>query len=137
MTNILCTLTLGLLFLLTACSNDIGTTYDIGGTPPGIQTITATEAHRIMYNTYDFILLDVRTIPEFEERRIEGAILIPYNELAARADIELSDKNTTILIYCQSGRRSAIALSILAELGYTSLYDFGGIINWPFETISN
>ena len=81
-----------------------------------------------------YILLDVRTTGEFNERHIEGAVLIPDNEISDRAAEELPDKNILILVYCRSGRRSEAAARELVDMGYTNVYDFGGIIDWPFET---
>jgi len=118
-----------LLFLFTAC------TRNSAGEISTWQTITAHEAYKMMNELDNYILLDVRTLTEFTEIRINGAILIPDNELRRRAETELPDKNAVILIYCRSGRRSALAAAILAELGYSNLYDFGGIINWSYETI--
>ena len=100
------------------------------------QTITATEALSMMAKSHSFILLDVRTVAEFQERRIDGAILIPYDEIRNRAETELLDKDAIILIYCRSGRRSALAAADLVALGFTNIYDFGGIIDWPYETIN-
>ena len=97
--------------------------------------ISAAEAHKMMQELKDYIILDVRTEKEFKEIRIDKAILIPDFELKQRAKKELTDKNQVILIYCRSGRRSAISAVILAELGYSNVYDFGGIINWPYETV--
>ncbi|MCL2722411.1 MAG: rhodanese-like domain-containing protein [Treponema sp.] len=99
------------------------------------QTISANEAYRMMNELDSYVLLDVRTIQEFTEIRIDGAILIPDYEIRQRAEAELTDKNAVILIYCRTGRRSALSAAILAELGYSNLYDFGGIINWPYETV--
>jgi rhodanese-related sulfurtransferase len=99
--------------------------------------ISAEEARKIMESTDDFILLDVRTDEEFKEKRIDGAILIPNNEIAGRAGLELPEKNAIILIYCRSGRRSAIAAKELVDMGYKRVYDFGGIIDWPYETTSD
>lgn len=98
--------------------------------------ISAEEARRIMESADDFILLDVRTEQEYEEKRIDGATLIPDYEIASRAESELPDKNAVILVYCRSGRRSAGAAKKLADMGYTNIYDFGGIIDWPYETTS-
>jgi len=98
--------------------------------------ITAEEAMKMMQESSSFILLDVRTEDEFMERRIEGAILIPNTEIESRAKDELPDKNELILVYCRSGKRSASAAYALVEMGYTNVYDFGGIIDWPFETVS-
>jgi phage shock protein E len=82
------------------------------------------------------ILLDVRTPDEFITSRIPGSILIPDYELAARAAAELQDKNAQIVIYCRSGNRSRTAANRLLALGYTRVYDLGGIISWPYEKIS-
>jgi len=98
--------------------------------------ITAEEAMKMMQESSDFILLDVRTEEEFRDRRIEGAILIPNTEIELRAKEELPDKKQLILVYCRSGKRSAGAAYALVEMGYTNVYDFGGIIDWPYETVS-
>ena len=97
--------------------------------------ITATQAKEMMAATEEFVLLDVRTPEEFAEGYIEGAILIPHTEIAARAVTELTEKDMLILVYCRSGRRSEEAARALLELGYTNVYDFGGIIDWPYETV--
>lgn len=97
--------------------------------------ITAEEAKTMMDKQEDYILLDVRTQEEFDEGHIEGAILIPDNEIATRAEADLTDKGATILLYCRSGRRSKLAAQALADLGYTGIYEFGGIIDWPYETV--
>ena len=62
---------------------------------------------------------------------------MPYGENKERAETELTDKNQTILVHCRSGRRSAIAAQTLAELGYTDIRDFGGIIDWPYDIETN
>ena len=125
------TLTATLLLILTSCTNI--RTDNSNSNPPSWQTITAQEAYVIMNETDNFILLDVRTESEFQEMRIYGAILIPDFEIKDRAENELPDKNAVILVYCRSGRRSASAAAELVRLGYTNVFDFGGIINWPFE----
>ena len=100
------------------------------------QKISAEEAYRMMQDTEAYILLDVRTEEEFKETRIEGAILIPDYEIGSRAASELPDKSALILVYCRSGRRSANAAHELIEMGCQNVYDFGGIIDWPYDTIS-
>lgn len=76
----------------------------------------------------DTVVLDVRTQEEFEDGHIQGALLLPYDTITAETAEELlSDKTKTILVYCRTGRRSEIAAKALIELGYTSVYDFGGI----------
>ena len=86
--------------------------------------------------TGDYVLLDVRTEAEFNEKRIPGAVLIPDYELTKRAEAELPDKTQVILVYCRSGNRSATAAKALVAMGYNHVYDFGGIIDWPYETTS-
>ena len=98
----------------------------------GQQRIAPETAYQMMQTSNDFILLDVRTVGEFQARHIRGAILIPVNELENRAESELPDKNALIFVYCQAGRRSANAASILAGKGYTRVFDIGGIADWPF-----
>ncbi|MCL2721566.1 MAG: rhodanese-like domain-containing protein [Treponema sp.] len=123
-----------LFFLITACTRC--NADDLNNTGNGWRTINAQEAHRMMNELDSYILLDVRTIQEFAEIRIDGAVLIPDYELKQRAEAELPDKKAVILIYCRSGRRSASSAAVLAELGYSNVNDFGGIINWPYETVN-
>jgi len=122
-----------LILLFTTCSRS--NAEELKNTKPVWQTITAEEAYRMINELTSYILLDVRTPAEFLDIRIEGAVLIPDYELNGRAEAELPDKNAIILIYCRSGRRSAQSAKVLAELGYTNVYDFGGILNWPYETV--
>ena len=113
------------------------TTETTQATEAVYRRISAEDAKEIMESIDDYVLLDVRTNEEYNELRIEGAILIPDYELKARAATELPDKHAVILVYCRSGRRSAEAANVMVGLGYTNVYDFGGIIDWPFETINN
>lgn len=94
------------------------------------------EASEMMASGEPFILLDVRSEAEYKEKRIDGAMLIPVDEIDERAPEELPDKNAVILVYCRSGQRSAAAARDLVQMGYTNVYDFGGIIDWPYETVS-
>ena len=97
--------------------------------------IPAEEAYRRMREDKKAVVLDVRTPEEYKQVRIEGAKLIPVDELASRAPAELPDKEARILIYCQSGARAGRAASILGNMGYTNAVSFGGIINWPYGTV--
>ena len=115
--------------LLTACGqdkeNDQGAVY---------VNITAEEAKQIMDTEEGYIILDVRTQEEYNQGHIPGAIVISHEEIAEKAEEVLPDKNQLILVYCRSGRRSKIAAEDLVELGYTNIKEFGGIIDWPYET---
>ena len=96
--------------------------------------ITAEEAKKIMDSEDGYIILDVRTQEEYDQGHIPGAILIPDSEINLRAEKELTDKDQLLLVYCRSGRRSKLAAEALVELGYTNIKEFGGIIDWPYET---
>ena len=96
--------------------------------------ITQEKAKNIMDTETGYILLDVRTEEEFAEGHIPGAVLIPDYQIGERAEGELTDKSQLILVYCRSGRRSKIAAEKLVNLGYTNVKEFGGIIDWPYET---
>lgn len=96
--------------------------------------ITAEEAKRIMDSEENYIILDTRTQEEYDESRIPGATLIPYDEILEKAEGVLTDKEQLILVYCRSGRRSKLASADLVKLGYTNIKEFGGIIDWPYET---
>ena len=98
------------------------------------QQITAQEAKTIMDSEKDYVIIDARTEEEFSAGHIPNAILIPEYEIADRAATELPDKDMLILVYCRSGRRSKIASEELVKLGYTNVKEFGGIIDWPYET---
>jgi len=104
--------------------------------PASWRTISAEEAMQLMSDTQGFILVDVRTEQEYQEAHIEGAILIPSSDIEALAESMLPDKDATILLYCRSGGRSAGAAATLAGMGYTNIYDFGGIMSWPYGTVS-
>ena len=115
--------------MLTACGqakeNDQGVVY---------VNITAEEAKQIMDSEEGYIILDVRTQEEYDQGHIPGAIVISHEKIEARAEEVLTDKDQLILVYCRSGRRSKIAAETLVELGYTNIKEFGGIIDWPYET---
>ena len=99
------------------------------------EQITPSEAKEIMDAQDDYVILDVRTQEEFDESHIDGAILIPDYEIADKAESILKDKNQLILVYCRSGRRSKLAAEELVKLGYSNVKEFGGIIDWPYETV--
>ena len=114
--------------LLTACGQD--TEKDRGAV---YVNITAEDAKRIMDSEEGYIILDLREQDEYDAGHIPGAILIPYTQIEEKAAAMLPDKAQLILVYCRSGRRSKSAAEALAELGYTNIKEFGGIIDWPYE----
>ena len=101
----------------------------------GGNTISAREAHQRMEQGGSHVLLDVRTPEEYRQVRIKDAKLIPVVEIESRAPVELPDKNIPILVYCHSGARAGSAVRILTSMGYTNVQSFGGIMNWPYNTV--
>ncbi len=78
-------------------------------------------------------LVDVRTPQEFAEGHVPGAVNVPHDEIALRAG-EIGPPSTRVVLYCRSGKRSAIAARTLAGLGYDKVYDLGSFSDWPRET---
>jgi len=99
-----------------------------------IEDITPEEAFALIENNRgnpDFAILDVRTPEEFADGYIEGAINLDYQAENFSGELSKLDKNKTYLVYCRSGKRSAGALNIMAELGFREVYNMtGGIIDW-------
>ncbi|RHO56101.1 rhodanese-like domain-containing protein [Ruminococcaceae bacterium AM07-15] len=114
-----------LLMLLAGCGKST--------TDGSCQQITQ-EAAKEMMDAQEVIILDVREQNEYDSGHIPGAVLLPVGTIdkntAAQA---IPEKDSTVLVYCRSGNRSKTASSVLAELGYTNIYEFGGINTWPYE----
>ena len=95
--------------------------------------INAEKAKEMMDGLEKFVLLDARSEEEFSEGHIPGATVIPHDEIEERAENEIPEKDVPVFVYCRSGRRSKIAAEALISLGYSEVYEFGGIIDWPYE----
>jgi rhodanese-related sulfurtransferase len=100
------------------------------------QTIDAAAAKKMMDSGDPYTLVDVRTPAEYDAGHIKGAKLIPVDEIANRAASELPDKSASILLYCRTGIRAGNAAQTLAGMGYTKVYNFGGIVSWTYGTVS-
>ena len=98
--------------------------------------ISIDEAQRIMREQTGYIILDVRRPDEFAEKHIPDAINVALESIGTAEIPELPDKDQLILVYCRSGRRSKEASQKLVELGYTNIVEFGGILDWTGETVS-
>ena len=146
MRKILCVISAVLCIFLSSCGNNrsVGIIGGADGPTTVIVTekgekamyeqITPQEAKKIMDSDEKYIILDTREQNEYDEGHIPGAILIPYTEIENKAENIILDKNKLILVYCRSGRRSKIAAESLSKIGYTNVKEFGGIIDWPYET---
>ena len=117
--------------VLTGC-----TMNSSSGTDTGADAIRAAEAYQMMQEEDDEIVVDVRTADEYAEAHIPGAILIPNESIGDTEPALLPDKDARIMVYCRSGNRSAQAAAKLVKMGYTNVYDFGGIKDWTYETES-
>ena len=116
------------LILLAGCAAPKGNT--------SYRQMNMTDAISLMESEAGYVILDVRTAEEFQDKHIPGAINIP-NESIGTAEIpELPEKDQLILVYCRSGNRSKQASEKLAALGYTNIVEFGGINSLPGETVS-
>lgn len=98
--------------------------------------ISSEDAKKIIDDDKSIVILDVRTEDEYNSGHIENSILLPVDDLTDKAERVLKDKNQKILIYCRTGNRSNIALKKLNEMGYTNLYDFGGINSWEYGLVN-
>lgn len=101
------------------------------------QSITPADAKAALDVDESIILLDVRTLDEYNVSHIPKSILVPLDSLELEIDNYISDKTQKVFVYCRSGRRSEIAANQLIELGYTNVFDLGGINDWPYDTESN
>ena len=96
-------------------------------------SISMEEAKEVFAAPGNYIILDVRRADEFAEGHIPGAINVANEDIGVKPPSELPDLNQIIFVYCRSGRRSKEASAKLAALGYTNIYEFGGIIDWDGE----
>ena len=100
------------------------------------KSVEQEEAKRIMRENDGYIILDVRREDEFNQAHIPGAICVPNETILNEMPKELPDKEQMILVYCRSGNRSKQAAQKLADMGYKNIIEFGGIMTWTGETVS-
>ena len=98
--------------------------------------ISAADAKARMDSGDTIVILDVRTKEEYDAGHIAGAILVPNETIVDKQPELLPDLDAEILVYCRSGNRSAQAAKKLIAIGYTNVVDFGGIIDWPYEVVT-
>ena len=98
----------------------------------GYKSISQDKAKEMMDNG-NVIILDVREKSEYASGHIKGAVLLPVGTINAdTASGVISSKNSVVLVYCRSGNRSKKASAALDKLGYTNIYEFGGITSWKY-----
>ena len=117
--------------MLTGCTgagNSTNNTY---------RQISMDEAVTMMAEETGYIILDVRRADEFATGHIPGAINVANESIGTDEIPELPDKKQLIMVYCRSGRRSKEAAEKLVKLGYTNIVEFGGILDWKGEIVTD
>ena len=99
--------------------------------------ISMDEAVTMMAQETDYIILDVRRADEFAAGHIPSAINVANESIGTDEIPELPDKKQLIMVYCRSGRRSKEAAEKLVKLGYTNIVEFGGILDWKGEIVTD
>ncbi len=117
------------MFLITGCTGD-------RSNQESYRQISMDEAIAMMEAEAGYIILDVRTVEEYNERHIPNAINVPNEIIGSEEILELPDKEQLIMVYCRSGNRSKQASEKLVALGYINIVEFGGINDWTGETVS-
>jgi rhodanese-related sulfurtransferase len=133
-----------LCLLLCACGNGASSSEGVQSevrtttsAAANYQQITQEKAKKMMQADDGHIIVDVRRQDEYDSGHIPGAIFIPNESIGTEQPKELPDLDQVILIYCRSGRRSKEASQKLADMGYTHIYEFGGIIDWTGEVVTS
>lgn len=128
------------LLAVSACGSDDGPTSpnpdasEQRASPQVLQNVSAREAMDLIQKNKanpGFVILDVRTVEEYQAGHLENAVMLDYYSAGFRRDLDKLDKSRDYLIYCRSGHRSSEALKIMAELGFARIYNLAdGINGW-------
>ncbi len=118
-------------------TSSVESSREASGETGAYQMISQQEAAELLRTKSGYVLLDVRTTDEFAQGHIPGAVCIPNETITDRPPAQLPDFSRMILVYCRSGRRSKEAASKLAGMGYTHVLEFGGIIDWQGEVVTD
>lgn len=103
---------------------------------PKSDSISAIDTKNRLEEDKNIVLLDVRTPEEYAEIRIPNSVLVPLDKIKNKIEKQIADKNTEIIVYCHSGMRAATASKILQSMGYNNVKNLGGIMYWPYQTVS-
>ena len=123
-----------ILLIMTGCTST--QVMDGDGMVNSYQQITQAEAKEMMDRDDGHVIVDVRRQDEYDAGHIPGAILIPNESIGTEQPAQLPDLDQIILIYCRSGNRSKQAAQKLFDMGYTNVYEFGGINTWTGEVVT-
>ncbi len=100
------------------------------GCGKGYRHISHEQAAEMMKADKSVIVVDVRNRDEYEKKHIVGAILVPIEDIREGRLDAIPDKDSTLLLYCWTGRRSEDSAELLAGYGYKYVYEFGGLVDW-------
>jgi len=126
--------TISMLLAVCLCGCAAAESGENMNTKTSYKQIDHTTAKDMMDDVEDVIILDVREQSEYDIGHIPGAVLLPVGTIdAASAAQVIPEKDSVVLVYCRSGNRSKKAAQALADLGYTQIYEFGGIMDWPYD----
>ena len=94
------------------------------------------QAHDVLISRRELVLLDVREEPEYFSGHADDALLLPVDEITEdTAAALIPEKETPVMVYCRTGRRSAEAARKLEKLGYREIFDLGGLVGWPYGLV--
>lgn len=116
------------LILITGCSDKEKEINDVDN------KITTEEVYKLIDDT-EIVIVDVRESYEYNYSHIKNAINVPLGDIETFDDLGF-EKDKKIVVYCQSGRRSEMALEKLIDMGYTNVFDMSGIDSWDYELVS-
>jgi rhodanese-related sulfurtransferase len=103
----------------------------------GYEKLDQATAYAELQSDQSIQLVDVREPSEFNAGYIEGAQLIPLGTIETDFEVAIPDKDAKIFVYCRSGNRSAQAAKKLVDLGYTHVFDIGGILDWEYGIVNS
>jgi len=103
----------------------------------GYEKLDQETAYAELQSDQSIQLVDVREPSEFNAGYIEGAQLIPLGTIETDFEVAIPDKDAKIFVYCRSGNRSAQAAKKLVDLGYTNVFDIGGILDWEYGIVNS
>ena len=73
------------------------------------------------------LVIDVRTVQEWDKGHLEGAVLIPYDQIGEKIGTVVKNKSTRIYLYCRTGHRAGVAKEALEKLGYKDIINLGSL----------
>jgi rhodanese-related sulfurtransferase len=117
-------LILALSVLVTACSSSTDT--------QSIQLVSPADAAQVIADDpAGLVILDIRTLDEFDEARLADAIMVDFYAADFADQLDALDKNVPYVMYCRTGNRSSDAVKTMKDLGFVEVYEIdGGIVNW-------